>query len=112
MYLDPDEMELPTCLSITQTSARYKLPQTTPPLMEPFSKQCCSNACMVVLSSLIIEQAKQRFAARTNFEQNQFLLTSFEVSNTGKNKLEGQSLCTKAFKRILGISDKRYNRIY
>lgn len=26
--------------------------------------------------------------------------------------LEGQSLCTKAFKHVLGISDKRYNRIY
>ena len=84
--------------------------------LELVSNQCCRNDCLKSFLENIIEQAQLKFAARTISEQNQFLLTCFELS-IGNSKemthvLEGQSLCNNAFKRILCISNKRYKRIY
>ena len=84
--------------------------------LELVSNQCCRNDCLKSFPENIIEQAQLKFAARTISEQNQFLLTCFELSIGNSKKmthvLEGQSLCNNAFKLILCMSDKRYKRIY
>ena len=72
--------------------------------LELVSNQCCRNDCLKSLPENIIEQALLKFAARTISEQNQFLLTCFELSIGNSKKmthvLEGHSLCNNAFKHI------------
>lgn len=77
---------------------------------------CCSKRCLANLSVVEIERSREWFTSRSTIQQNQFLLDSFHISGNPTqpdyNILEGKVLCKKAFAAALGISSKRYTRIY
>ena len=104
------------CLDNNSLYLYYEDTNQTASTLELVSNQCCRNDCLKSFPENIIEQAQLKFAAPTISEQNQFLLTCFELSIGNRKKmthvLEGQSLCNNAFKRKLCISYKRYKRIY
>jgi len=79
---------------------------------------CCNKRCLAHFTVVEAEEVKYRFRSKTIAQQNQFLLDSFlittsvEDSSPGNQCIEGKHICSDAFIRLLGISNKRYKRLF
>ncbi len=78
-------------------------------------KQCCRKKCLCYLPQERVSFVRHAFQLRTQSEQRQFLLDSFQLtgqSTAMTHHVAGQQVCTNAFIEILGISRRRYRRVH
>lgn len=79
---------------------------------------CCSNRCLAHFSVIEIENVREVFESKSFVEQNQFLLDCFHITSkhcrdsTPTHTVDGKQVCKGAFLQILGISAKRYKKLY
>ena len=75
---------------------------------------CCPHKCLKYLSFAETEHAKSSFDAKATHEQNQYLLDYIHISSGSECTfcIEGKKVCQNALCSILGVSSKRYKKLY
>ena len=76
---------------------------------------CCSHNCLSSFTASEQLDCLNFFRSMTISDQNQFLISSFQLmSNTGSSHIQhvikGKAICRKAYIKMLKISEKRYQR--
>ena len=103
----PDQSQLPSVGTVTDSAFS---------ISELLTESCCSQRCLAHLSVIDVERCRKWFQSKNTSLQNQFLLETFQISgSTDSNQqvtLEGKALCKKAFTSAVGISIRRYERVY
>ena len=111
----------PDTLSMLSPPLRFSTPQRsdTSFIHQLLQRHCCSQRCLAHLSAVEVERSRKWFDSRDRTRQNQFLLDSYHISQTGRASnhtrtafLEGKQLCKKAYISVLGISSQRFDRLY
>ena len=111
----------PDTLSMLSPPLRFSTPQHSDNsfIHQLLQRHCCSQWCLAHLSAVEVERSRKWFNSRDRTRQNQFLLDSYHISQTGRASnhtrtafLEGKQLRKKAYISVLGISSQRFDRLY
>lgn len=79
----------------------------------PCHDQCCSQNCMSNFTESEMEDSWHFFQSKTVSDQNQFLMSSFQLmsgDSSIQHIVSGKVVCRKAYMQIFKISDKRYKQ--
>lgn len=103
----------------TQKSGRCLSYSDTSSICSLLESECCKERCFAKLTLLEAENARERFKSKSTTQQNQFLLDSCAITSSACAQvspkslmLEGKSVCHSAFVTLLGVSSRRYKRIF
>ena len=100
-------------MECTPSSSQWSSSQSSLSLL--LSSACCELRCLASLRLLKVERCHKNFESRTSREQEQFLLDtlSLTISKSGQHSLTlcGRQLCKVAFLKVLGISEKRLQKV-
>ena len=83
-------------------------------LSETVVSNCCAKECICSINKSTQDNIQEVFKSKSIIQQNQFLLDSFNISSHcgAGHTIEGKAVCKEAFIKILGISRRRYARVY